>query len=153
MISLDYTDSLKKRIQRALKYAFFTDSLRLGWEGYSGVRRRYGISCRTVPQFKERNMINENTPTAFVLRMPVDELQLDTHHNLHQRVMDCFWCAKIETIGDLVQKSERDLMKIGHFGRTALNQVKERLSELNLKLREETIEERIKRMGIKYIIH
>ena len=97
-------------------------------------------------------MINENTPTAFVLRMPVDELQLDTHHNLHQRVMDCFWCAKIETIGDLVQKSEKDLMKIKHFGRTALNQVKKRLSELDLKLREETIEERIKRMGIKYII-
>ena len=97
-------------------------------------------------------MIDKNTPTAFVLRMPVDELQLDTHHNLHQRVMDCFWCAKIETIGDLVEQSERDLMKIGHFGRTALNQVKKRLSEHNLKLREETIVERVKRMGIKYII-
>ena len=60
-------------------------------------------------------MIDKNTPTAFVLSMPVDELQLDTHHNLHQRVMDCFWCAKIETIGDLVEQSERDLMKIGHI--------------------------------------
>tara|TARA_R100000750_G_C2308953_1_gene81739 strand:- start:460 stop:756 length:297 start_codon:yes stop_codon:yes gene_type:complete len=93
-------------------------------------------------------MINENTPTAFVLKLPVIELELDTRQNLHRRVMDCFWCAKIETIGDLVQKSERDLMKIKHFGITALNQVKKRLSELNLKLREETSEERLKRMGI-----
>ena len=85
-------------------------------------------------------MINENTPTAFVLKLPVVELELDTHQNLNTRVMNCFWCAKIETIGDLVQKSEKDLLKIKHFGRTALNQVKKRLSELDLKLREKTIE-------------
>ena len=93
-------------------------------------------------------MINKNTPTAFVLKLPVIELELDTLQKLNTRVMNCFWCAEIETIGDLVQKSEKDLRKIKNFGRTALNQVKKRLSELNLKLREETIEERLKRERI-----
>ena len=91
-------------------------------------------------------MIDKNTPTAFVLSMPVDELDIPP------RAWMCFMMEDIITIGDLVEQSERDLLKIQNFGRTSLNLVKKRLSEHNLKLREETIVERVKRMGIKYII-
>ena len=87
-------------------------------------------------------MIDKNTPTAFVLRMPVDELDIPP------RAWMCFMMENIITIGDLVEQSERNLLKIKNFGRTSLNQVKKRLSEHSLKLREETIEERLKRTGI-----
>ncbi len=91
-------------------------------------------------------MIDKNTPTAFVLSMPVDELDIPP------RAWMCFMMEHIITIGDLVEQSERDLLKIKNFGRISLSLVKKRLSEHNLKLREETIVERVKRMGIKYII-
>jgi len=40
------------------------------------------------------------------------------------------------TLGDLAGKTERELLTIRNFGRKSLNEVKDRLGELGLKLRE-----------------
>ena len=42
---------------------------------------------------------------------------------------------KIRTIRDLIHKSEVELMSAKNFGMTSLNEVKEKLAELNLTLR------------------
>ena len=43
----------------------------------------------------------------------------------------------IETVGDLLARSEQELMCIPNFGRKSLDEVCERLDENNLKLRGE----------------
>ena len=42
--------------------------------------------------------------------------------------------AKIETIGDLVQKTEQEMLKTKNFGRKSLNEIKVILTEMNLAL-------------------
>jgi DNA-directed RNA polymerase subunit alpha len=41
----------------------------------------------------------------------------------------------IETIGDLVEKAEADLLATKNFGQTSLNEVKSKLAELGLSLK------------------
>ena len=43
---------------------------------------------------------------------------------------------KINTIGDLVQKSELDLLRLRYFGRKSLRHIKESLAKLGLSLEE-----------------
>jgi len=42
---------------------------------------------------------------------------------------------KIETVGDLVLRSEQELLSMNNFGRVSLSEVKNRLRELGLELR------------------
>lgn len=51
------------------------------------------------------------------------------------RTYNCLKKANILTIGDLVQLSEADLLRIRNFGRKSLMEVKEKLESLNLSLR------------------
>ena len=44
---------------------------------------------------------------------------------------------KINTVGDLIEKSELDLLKLRQFGRMSLRQVKESLAKLGFSLKEE----------------
>ena len=45
---------------------------------------------------------------------------------------------KIVTMGDLAAKSEAELMGCKNFGQTSLNEIRQRLSEYGLQLRETT---------------
>ncbi|MCC6442369.1 MAG: DNA-directed RNA polymerase subunit alpha [Armatimonadetes bacterium] len=51
------------------------------------------------------------------------------------RTYNCLKKASVLTIGDLVQKSENDLMTIRNFGRKSLTEVREKLGQLGLNLR------------------
>ncbi len=62
------------------------------------------------------------------LRMPVSELDLSV------RASNCLETAKIRTVGELVQRSEDDLLAVRSFGRTSLKEVKEELEKLGLHL-------------------
>jgi len=42
--------------------------------------------------------------------------------------------ANIKTIGDLVTKSESEMLKTKNFGRKSLNEIKDILAEMNLSL-------------------
>jgi len=51
------------------------------------------------------------------------------------RTYNCLKKDNILTIGELVQKSEHDLMGIRNFGKKSLNEVKEKLAQLGLSLK------------------
>ena len=66
--------------------------------------------------------INEN------LYRSVDELELSV------RSANCLKNANIRLIGDLVQRSEAEMLKTQNFGRKSLNEIKDILSEMGLTL-------------------
>jgi DNA-directed RNA polymerase subunit alpha len=66
------------------------------------------------------NQMNE------VLNRSVEELELSV------RSYNCLKNANIQTIGDLVQKSESEMLRTKNFGRKSLNEIKEILSRLGL---------------------
>ena len=66
--------------------------------------------------------MNEN------LYRSVSELELSV------RSINCLQNAKIETIGDLVQKTEQEMLKTKNFGRKSLNEIKVILTEMGLAL-------------------
>jgi len=58
----------------------------------------------------------------------VDELELSV------RSANCLQNANIKTIGDLVQRSEAEMLKTKNFGRKSLKEIKEILAEMGLSL-------------------
>jgi DNA-directed RNA polymerase subunit alpha len=58
----------------------------------------------------------------------VDELELSV------RSYNCLKNANIKTIGDLVTKTEAEMLKTKNFGRKSLNEIKDILAEMNLSL-------------------
>jgi len=58
----------------------------------------------------------------------VDEMELSV------RSYNCLKNANIRTIGELVQKSETEMLKTKNFGRKSLNEIKEILGEMGLSL-------------------
>jgi len=71
---------------------------------------------------EESRKINEN------LYRSVDELELSV------RSANCLKNANIRLIGDLVQRSEAEMLKTQNFGRKSLNEIKDILSEMGLTL-------------------
>jgi DNA-directed RNA polymerase subunit alpha len=65
------------------------------------------------------------------LALTIEEL------NLSVRSYNCLKREGINTVGELVQKSEAELMDIRNFGQKSIEEVKEKLDELGLGLREE----------------
>ncbi len=62
------------------------------------------------------------------LSRSVDELELSV------RSYNCLKNADIKTIGDLVTKSEAEMLKTKNFGRKSLNEIKDILAEMGLSL-------------------
>jgi len=73
------------------------------------------------PEMQEEK-VNEN------LLRSVDELELSV------RSANCLQNANIRYIGDLVQKTESEMLKTKNFGRKSLKEIKEILSEMGLSL-------------------
>jgi DNA-directed RNA polymerase subunit alpha len=71
---------------------------------------------------REETKLNEN------LFRSVDELELSV------RSANCLQQANIRTIGDLVQKTEAEMLKTKNFGRKSLKEIKEILAEMGLSL-------------------
>ena len=70
----------------------------------------------------------EDEPLNENLYRSVSELELSV------RSINCLQNAKIETIGDLVQKSEQEMLKTKNFGRKSLNEIKVILTDMGLSL-------------------
>jgi DNA-directed RNA polymerase subunit alpha len=62
------------------------------------------------------------------LNMTIQELDLSV------RASNCLESAKIQTVRDLVKKSEADLLKVRSFGKTSLREIKRKLTDLGLRL-------------------
>jgi len=75
-----------------------------------------------VSDDKEKDNLNEN------LYKSVSELELSV------RSANCLKNAEIDYIGELVQKTEAEMLKTRNFGRKSLNEIKEILTEMGLSL-------------------
>jgi DNA-directed RNA polymerase subunit alpha len=64
------------------------------------------------------------------LRLPIEEL------NLSVRSYNCLKREGVNSVGELVQKTEQELTDIRNFGQKSIDEVKEKLEELGLSLRE-----------------
>ncbi len=62
------------------------------------------------------------------LEMPIQELELSV------RASNCLESVKVETVGQLAQMTESELLKIRSFGKTSLREVKRKLADIGLSL-------------------
>ncbi|HMN95639.1 MAG TPA: DNA-directed RNA polymerase subunit alpha [Phycisphaerales bacterium] len=62
------------------------------------------------------------------LEMPIADLELSV------RASNCLESARIRTVGDLVARTEAELLGLRSFGRTSLREVKRKLEEIGLDL-------------------
>ncbi|MGZ4825428.1 MAG: DNA-directed RNA polymerase subunit alpha, partial [Terriglobales bacterium] len=80
------------------------------------------IEAATSSEERKPEIRNEN------LNRSVEELELSV------RSYNCLKNANIQTIGELVQKTEAEMLKTKNFGRKSLNEIKEILASMGLGL-------------------
>jgi len=68
-----------------------------------------------------------------ILETTIEELELSV------RSSNCLKRAGINTVGELINKSEEDLMKVRNLGKKSLDEIKGKLAELTLSLKEPEI--------------
>lgn len=83
-----------------------------------------GIVGATVP---EPATAAEEDPK---LAMSIEEMDLSVRSN------NCLRRAGINTVGDLINKSEEDLKKVRNLGTKSLEEIMKKLKELQLSLRD-----------------
>lgn len=84
------------------------------------------INFEETTELTEEPVERVATQMYEVLNRSVEELELSV------RSYNCLKNANIQTIGDLVQKSEAEMLRTKNFGRKSLNEIKEILSGLGL---------------------
>jgi DNA-directed RNA polymerase subunit alpha len=84
------------------------------------------INFEETPEVAEEPAERAASQMNEVLNRSVEELELSV------RSYNCLKNANIQTIGDLVQKSESEMLRTKNFGRKSLNEIKEILSGLGL---------------------
>ncbi|MCF6158101.1 MAG: DNA-directed RNA polymerase subunit alpha [wastewater metagenome] len=83
------------------------------------VEKRIGVEFS--PEISEEELNKK-------LNMPISELDLSV------RASNCLETANIVTVGDLISKTEDQLLRIKNFGKTTLKEVKKKLAQLNLSI-------------------
>jgi DNA-directed RNA polymerase subunit alpha len=73
----------------------------------------------------------EKTEVEKVLEMPTEELELS------MRSFNCLKRAGINTVGELIQKTEEEISKVRNMGKKSLEEVKNKLAEMGLAFRPE----------------
>jgi DNA-directed RNA polymerase subunit alpha len=83
----------------------------------------------SVPRGLELGDTAAGTSTALDLDLPIEEVDLS------ERPRNCLKRAQIDTIGQLVEQTEDDLLAITNFGQKSLEEVAQKLDERGLSLR------------------
>jgi DNA-directed RNA polymerase subunit alpha len=81
------------------------------------------------PQGLELGEVADATASSPDLDLPIEELDLS------ERPSNCLKRAQINTVGELLTKTEDDLLNITNFGQKSLDEVKMKLDERGLSLR------------------
>jgi DNA-directed RNA polymerase subunit alpha len=84
------------------------------------------INFEEVPEIAEEPAERAMDQMNEILNRSVDELELSV------RSYNCLKNANIQTIADLVQKTEAEMLRTKNFGRKSLNEIKEILSGMGL---------------------
>jgi DNA-directed RNA polymerase subunit alpha len=86
------------------------------------------INFEEIEEEKVQEEAGQSEKLSENLLKSVDELELSV------RSANCLKNAGIHIIGELVQKTEAEMLKTRNFGRKSLNEIKEILSEMGLAL-------------------
>jgi DNA-directed RNA polymerase subunit alpha len=86
------------------------------------------INFEEVPEFTEEPSERTMDKMGEQLNRSVEELELSV------RSYNCLKNANIQTIGELVQKTEAEMLRTKNFGRKSLNEIKEILGTIGLSL-------------------
>jgi DNA-directed RNA polymerase subunit alpha len=86
------------------------------------------INFEEVPEFTEEPSERTMDKMGEQLNRSVEELELSV------RSYNCLKNANIQTIGELVQKTEAEMLRTKNFGRKSLNEIKEILGTIGLGL-------------------
>jgi DNA-directed RNA polymerase subunit alpha len=87
---------------------------------------RPGESPEAVPLAEERQVKNNDVLPLY--KSPIEILELTV------RSTNCLKAEGIRYIGDLIQKTEADLLKTPNLGKRSLSEIKERLADRSLEL-------------------
>lgn len=93
---------------------------------YFELGRELQVNERREEDIRKREKYVEELKQKF--SMSISELDLSV------RSANCLASENIETIGELVQRTEPDLLKVRNFGKTSLREVKKKLADLGLSL-------------------
>jgi DNA-directed RNA polymerase subunit alpha len=86
------------------------------------------INFEELPETAEETTERSLDKMGEQLNRSVEELELSV------RSYNCLKNANIQTIGELVQKTEAEMLRTKNFGRKSLNEIKEILSNMGLSL-------------------
>lgn len=86
------------------------------------------VDLSDAVQKQEFMIEREDESNSKILEMNIEELDLSV------RSYNCLKRAGINTVAELTQKSEEDMMKVRNLGRKSLKEVKDKLEELELSL-------------------
>src|SRR6266508_3265926 len=86
-------------------------------------------SMSDEPQGLELGDVSDAASSSPDLDLPIEDLDLS------ERPSNCLKRAQVNTIGELLQKTEDDLLAITNFGQKSLDEVKAKLDERGLQLR------------------
>jgi len=84
------------------------------------------VAGEIAEQVPEEDEIDEELVKR--LKMPIQELELSV------RASNCLESEKVETVGQLVEMNEPELLKIRSFGKTSLREIKRKLADIGLAL-------------------
>jgi DNA-directed RNA polymerase subunit alpha len=87
-----------------------------------------GNEVQNIDKFVHEGPTDEQVELRKKFDMNVVELDLSV------RACNCLESAKIQIVGDLIQKSPGELLKVRNFGKTSLKEVDKRLGALGLSL-------------------
>ena len=86
------------------------------------------INFEELPEAAEDLTEHGMDKVSELLNRSVEELELSV------RSYNCLKNANIQTIGELVQKTESEMLRTKNFGRKSLNEIKEILANMGLSL-------------------
>ncbi len=86
-------------------------------------------SMSDEPKGLELGEMIDTTTSSPDLDLPIEDLDLS------ERPRNCLKRAQVNTVGELLTKTEDDLLNITNFGQKSLDEVKEKLDERGLTLR------------------
>lgn len=127
-------DLIQKTEEELLSYRNFGEN---SLQEIKSILRQYGLSLgegrrgRKLSSGLVAKSFSKDSKLAAedVLSMPV------TAFGFSKRGVTCMTRLGIQTIGDLVSRSERELLKVRNFGQSSLRDIKEKLKEYGLSLK------------------
>ena len=112
LIPLEEYKRLEKEYNEQLNLFYQARQKLIDWEKF------YERNKKTIDQIKEKTRNAKK----------IEEMDLTV------RTFNCLKVGQINTVDELINNTELDLLKMQNFGRKSLNEVKEKLKEMNLSL-------------------